>query len=57
MFSNSYYVGKVLYPEEFKDVDMDKKTEEIFIKFNGDGGENAARNITSHYKAFEAVPV
>lgn len=57
MFSNSYYMGKVLYPEEFKDVDIDKKTEEIFIKFNGDDGRNAAKNITSHYNAFEAVTV
>ena len=57
MFANSYYVGKILYPEEFADVDIDKKTEEIFIKFNGDNGGDAAKNITSHYKAFEETTI
>lgn len=57
MFANSYYVGKILYPDEFKDVDVDKKTEEIFIKFNGENGGETAKNIISHYNAFEATTI
>ncbi|MBE6512750.1 MAG: iron ABC transporter substrate-binding protein [Methanobrevibacter olleyae] len=53
MYANSYYIGKILYPEEFNDVDLNKKTEEIFIKFNGDNGGNASKSIISHYNAFE----
>ena len=28
--ADAYYVGKVLYPEEFSDVDIAQKTDEIF---------------------------
>jgi iron complex transport system substrate-binding protein len=28
--ANSYYIGKVLYPENFKDIEPDKKADEIF---------------------------
>lgn len=29
-FANAYYVGTVLYPEQFKDIDPEKKANEIF---------------------------
>ena len=32
---SSYYVGKMLHPEEFSDVDFEKKASEIFDKFLG----------------------
>lgn len=34
--ANSYYVGTLLYPEQFKDVDIEKKASEIFDFFLGD---------------------
>lgn len=35
MLSNSYYIGKVMYPDQFSDVDIENKTNEIFMKFLG----------------------
>lgn len=32
---NAYYIGKVLYPEQFADVDLAKKADEIFNKVVG----------------------
>lgn len=36
---NAYFVGKCLYPEEFKDVDIDRKANEILNTFLGIGAE------------------
>jgi iron complex transport system substrate-binding protein len=33
---NSYYVGSLLYPEQFKDIDFEKKAAEVFEFFLGD---------------------
>lgn len=33
--ANAYYVGKVLYPERFSDIDMETKTDEITSEFLG----------------------
>ena len=33
---NSYYVGSLLYPEQFKDIDVEKKAREVFEFFLGD---------------------
>lgn len=35
IFANAYYVGKVLYPERFQDVDPLAKAEEISVFLNG----------------------
>lgn len=35
IFANAYYVGKVLYPEYFKDVNPMEKAEEIAVFLNG----------------------
>ncbi|WNY23864.1 hypothetical protein MmiHf6_11870 [Methanimicrococcus hongohii] len=46
--ANCYYIGKILYPDQFKDIDPEKKADEIYtfvvgapvfdkIKENGDG--------------------
>lgn len=35
IFANAYYVGKVLYPERFKDIDPMVKAEEISVFLNG----------------------
>lgn len=34
---NSYYVGSILYPEQFKDIVFEEKANEIFQFFLGDG--------------------
>jgi iron complex transport system substrate-binding protein len=33
--ADAYYIGKVLYPDKFKDVDPEKKADEIFQVFLG----------------------
>ncbi|MCX7769913.1 MAG: iron ABC transporter substrate-binding protein [Proteobacteria bacterium] len=33
--ANAYYMGKIIYPHLFKDIDIVKKTEEIIYMFNG----------------------
>jgi ABC-type Fe3+-hydroxamate transport system substrate-binding protein len=35
LFVNAYYMGKVLYPDRFADVDPIKKADEIYTKFLG----------------------
>ncbi len=35
--ADAYYAGKVLYPEEFADIEIEAKTDEIFEKFLGKG--------------------
>jgi iron complex transport system substrate-binding protein len=35
VFANSYFVGKVLYPDRFEDVDPEKKADEIYSFFLG----------------------
>jgi ABC-type Fe3+-hydroxamate transport system substrate-binding protein len=35
LFANAYYMGKVLYPDRFADVDPIKKADEIYTKFLG----------------------
>lgn len=34
-FANSYYMGKILYPEQFADVDMKQKINELTLFFDG----------------------
>lgn len=34
--ANAYYVGKVVYPERFEDIDIDEKADEIFEVFLGE---------------------
>lgn len=35
MIANAYFIGKVVYPKNFKDIDPRKKAKEIFEKFLG----------------------
>lgn len=37
VFADSYYIGSVLYPDNFKDIDVVSKTDEILKEFNGKG--------------------
>lgn len=35
MIANAYFIGKIVYPQNFKDIDIRKKAKEIFEKFLG----------------------
>lgn len=37
---NSYYAGKVIYPDKFKDVDIEKKANEVYTKMLGKDASN-----------------
>ena len=52
---DAYFVGKILYPEEFADIDMDKKAEEIFVEFLGEQGRDAYRILKERFHAFEKI--
>ena len=54
MFANAYYIGKVLYPDQFKDVDPEKKAEEIFTKFDGKPLYN---DLKSKYGGFKQLQI
>ena len=50
---DAYYVGKIIYPELFEDIDLDQKGVEIFKKFYGDSGEKAYYAIKDRFNAFK----
>ena len=50
---DAYYVGKVIYPELFQDIDLDQKGVEIFKKFYGDSGEKAYYAIKERFNALK----
>jgi len=50
--ADAYYVGKVMYPDEFRDIDIDEKSVEIYKKFYGDSGEQAYYELKDKYSAF-----
>jgi len=49
---DAYYVGKLMYPEAFQDIDVDQKGVEIFKKFYGDSGEDAYYKLKDRFKVF-----
>ncbi|NYB27596.1 MAG: iron ABC transporter substrate-binding protein [Methanobacteriaceae archaeon] len=52
MIADAYYVGKVLYPEQFTDVDPEKKADEIFVKFLGKAIYN---DLKAQYGGFKKL--
>ena len=44
---NSWYAGKILYPEIFSDIDMHKKTAEILHAFFGEIAEEDVQSLTT----------
>ena len=56
VLADAYYVGKVLYPDQFADVDPKQKADEIYTKFVG---KPAFDNINANYKnyGFEKITV
>ena len=55
MFANAYYIGKVLYPEQFKDVDPEKKAAEIFTEFDCGNGTSIYGGLEAKYGGFKKL--
>ena len=51
--ADAYYVGKILYPDAFSDIDIDQKSVEIFSKFYGENGEKAYYKLKENFNAFK----
>jgi iron complex transport system substrate-binding protein len=51
--ADAYYVGKVLYPDVFQDIDIDEKSIEIFSKFYGDRAEQVYYKLKDRFNAFK----
>jgi iron complex transport system substrate-binding protein len=56
ILANAYFIGKVLYPEQFKDIDPIAKAEEITTFLNG-GPAFAKINETFGNLGFSKIPV
>jgi iron complex transport system substrate-binding protein len=52
MIADAYYVGKVLYPEQFSDINPEKKADEIFVKFLGKAIYN---DLKAQYGGFKKL--
>lgn len=57
MFANAYYVGKVLYPDQFSDVDPEEKANEIFMNFDGQSAGSVYSNLKEKYGGFKKVSI
>ena len=55
MFADAYYVGKVLYPEQFSDVDPEQKANEIFLEFDGQSAGSVYSTLKEKYGGFKQV--
>ncbi len=53
LFANAYFMGKVLYPERFKDINTEKKAGEIFKKFLGKDIYNDLKGVYRGYGKVE----
>jgi len=53
LIADAYYVGKVLYPEQFSDVDPEKKADEIFVKFVGKPVYNEMKAVQGGFKKID----
>jgi iron complex transport system substrate-binding protein len=51
--ADAYYVGKVVYPDAFQDINIDEKSIEIYSKFYGDRAEQAYYKLKDKYNAFQ----
>lgn len=51
--ADAYYVGKIVYPEAFQDIDIDEKSIEIYSKFYGDRAAQAYYELKDRFNAFK----
>lgn len=54
ILANSYYMGKVLYPERFEDIDSENKADEIYREFVGKG---VYENVAKLFGGFKRIEV
>ncbi|SHF61113.1 iron complex transport system substrate-binding protein [Caldanaerobius fijiensis DSM 17918] len=52
---DSYWVGKVLYPEQFNDIDPVQKANEIYTFFFGEQGKSAYNKMKELYGGFKKL--
>ncbi len=52
ILANTFFAGKVLYPEQFEDVDLEGKVSEIYTEFLG---SNVYHQMKEHYPGFEKL--
>jgi len=52
--ADEYYIGKVLYPDQFKDIDPEKKAEEIYKALLG---KELYAQMAKAYGGFKKVPL
>lgn len=57
MFANAYYVGKILYPEQFQDVDPEEKANEIFLYFDGGSNGTVYDALKTQYGGFKQLNI
>jgi len=53
LLANAYYIGKVLYPEKFEDVDVEQKADEIYEQFVGKAVYQDMNNIFGGFKKID----
>ncbi len=53
LLANSYYIGKVLYPHRFDDIDPENKADEIFNKFVGESVYEVIEENLGGFKRFD----
>lgn len=53
--ADSYWVGKLLYPERFKDIDHVEKAKEIYTLFFGEAGKGVYDKMKDIYGGFEKL--
>ncbi len=53
---NSYYTGKLLYPERFEDIDVDEKGIEIYTFLVGRGDEQVGEHVYDTMKHAFTIP-
>lgn len=52
LFANAYYIGKIVHPERFRDLNIKSKSEEIFRKFLG---INIYDDLSRNFKGYRKV--
>lgn len=53
MFADAYYIGKIIYPEQFSDIEPEKKAGEIYTKFFQKNVYPQMKNIYGGFKKME----
>ena len=53
VLANAYYIGKVLYPENFTDIDPEQKADDIYQDFLGKGVYQYMKDTYGGFKKLE----